>query len=155
MDHEETLLQRARGLCVGRDSFLTSLSSSGRWGTQPSKQQDPVFFQLCSWAGADRRALLPLGLPWQGPCSAERGTPQAAGRSGLVRLAGGPANSPTLQGQDVEENPREEWLDRRENTLHIVPLSTEVSVKRAGRLSPQLVGRRVPEQSQSWEGPRA
>lgn len=124
--------------------FLTSLSSV-RCGTQPSKQQDPVFVQLCHWAGADRRALLPLGLPWQGPCSAGRGAPQAAGRSRLERLAGGPASGPTLQGgRDVQENPGEECLGRRENALNIVPLSTEVSVKRAGQLGPQLVGRRVP-----------
>lgn len=58
-------------------------------------------------------------------------------------------------GRDVQENPGEECLGRRENALNIVPLSTEVSVKRAGQLGPQLVGRRVPEQSQSWEGPRA
>lgn len=67
-----------------------------------------------------------------------------AQRAGETRRRTG-KRCPTLQGQDVEENPREEWLDRRENTLHIVPLSTEVSVKRAGRLGPQLVGRRVPE----------
>lgn len=40
-------------------------------------------------------------------------------------------------------------------TLHTVPLSIEVLVKRAGRPGPQLEERRVPVQSQSWEGPGA
>lgn len=75
---------------------------------------------------------------------ARRCTASLLGAENWERLAGGPASCPTLQGEDGEENSGEELLDRRGNTLHTVPLSIEVLVKRAGRPGPQLEGRRVP-----------
>lgn len=125
--------------------FLTSLSLV-RCGTQPSQRQDPVFFQVCNWAGAARQALLhPQSCP--GKVAAARRTAHCKPLS----TAGW--SCPTLQGEDVEENPGKECLDSRKNAPQKVPLRIEVSVKRAGRPGPRLVGRRV--QSQSWEGPGA